>query len=258
MVSLVLCVASLCTLLQTVSPSGWNPDLQVQESRNYLSDARVKNIQDILLLHDSYEQNAPHNPQINLASHEHRPRQDKRTPAYRPENPRSDSSKYRPHQTQGYEIYEETDLPSANVQQNSFREHSSGNTRLSDPAVSEGSLNYQQKKSAVHQIHHRKPTGLSGNTDGLSVTEGSSNYAYMIVRPQGDVRDLKTKLSVPGVTLAYQTTPTEFRGNPGFLPNSHVSLGQYVHTVPLLTCTDAAGHANKCLSSCCSPVSLFS
>jgi hypothetical protein len=244
MASLVLCVASLCTLLHTVSPSGWNSDLQVQESRNYLSDARVKNIQDILLLHDSYEQNTPHNPQKNLASLEHRPHQDKRTTAYRPEYPRSDLSKYRPHQMQGYEIYEDTELPSTNVQQSSFREHSNGNTRLLDPAVSEGSENYQKKKSTVHQILHRKPTGLLEGV--LSLTEGSSHYPYLNVRPQGDVRNHRTRLSVPGVKLAYQTTPTEFRGNSGVLPNSHASLGQYVQTMPLLTCTD------KCQTFCCS------
>jgi hypothetical protein len=117
-------------------------------------------------------------------------------------------------------------------------------------------VDYQKRKSTVHQSHHRKPTGLL--EDGLSVTEGSSNYPYMIVRPQGDVRNHRTKLSVPGVTLAYQTTPPEFRGDSAVLPNSHVSLGQHVHTVPLVTCTDAAGHANKCLSFCCSPLSLFS
>jgi hypothetical protein len=216
----------------------------------------VKNIQDILLLHDSYEQNTPHNPQRNLASHENRPRQDKRTPAYRPQYPRSDSSKYRPHQTQGYEIYENPDLPSTNVQQSSFRKHSSGNTRLSEPAVTEESVGYQKKKSTLHSTHHREPTGLI--EDGLSVAQGSLNYPYMIVRPQGDVRNHRTKLSVPGVTLAYQTTPTEFRKNSGVPPNSHVSFGQYVHTVPLVTCTDAAGHANKCLSFCCSPGSAFS
>lgn len=218
MVSFVLCVASLCTLLHIVSPSGWNADLQVHESRNYLSDARVKNIQDILLLHDSYEKNTPHNSQRNLASLEHRPHQDKMTPAYRPEYPRSDLSKYKP-QTQGYEIYEETELPSTNVQQSSFREHSGGSTRLLDPAASEGSVNYQKTKSTVHQIHHRKPTGLL-------VTEGSPNYAHMIVRPQGDVKNHRTRLSVPGVMLAYQTTPTEFPGNP------QASLGHHVHQCP--------------------------
>ncbi|XP_023719223.1 uncharacterized protein LOC111870862 [Cryptotermes secundus] len=237
MVSLLLCVASLCTLLQTVSPSGWNSDLQVQESRNYLSDARVKNIQDLLLLHDNYEQNQPHNPQRNLENLENRPQQHKRTPAYRPEYPTSDLSKYRQHQTQGYEIYEETDLPSTIVQQNSFREHSSGKTQLLDPAVSEGSVNYQKMKSTVHQSLHRKPTG------GLSVTEGLSSYPYMIVRPQGDVGNHKRRLAVPGVMLAYQTTPTTFQGSSGVLPpNSHASLGQYVHKMQFLTCTDARGH----------------
>jgi hypothetical protein len=170
-----------------------------------------------------------------LASVEHRPSQQKRIPEYRQEHPRGDLSNYRPHQTRGYEIYEDSDLPTINVQQSSFREHSSGNTRLLDPAISEGSVNYQKQKSAVRQIYHGKPTGLS-------VTEGLTEYPYAIVRPQGEVRNHRKRLSVPGVMLAYQ-------GNSGVPPNSHASLSQYA----LLTCTDATGHTDKCQYFCCSP-----
>jgi hypothetical protein len=235
MASLVLRIASLCTLLHTVSPSGWNSDLQVQESRNYLSDARVKSIQNNLLLHDTYAPSTRHNPQSNMPSHDYRPRQDESTPTYRPQNPRTDSSKYRPHQTQGYETYEEPDEPSTNLQQSSFQVHSSGSTRLSDSTVSKGNMNYQKNKSTVHQIYHRKPIGLLENTHDVSVIEGSSNYPYIIVRPQGDMRNHRIKPSAPGGTLVYQTAPTESQGNSGVLPNSHVSLGQYVETVPVLT-----------------------
>jgi hypothetical protein len=228
MASLVLVVASLCKLLPSVSPSGRSADLELQESRNHLSDARVKSIQDILLLRDSYVPNTSHSPDSNLATRDHKTRQDVSTTAYRPEHPRIDPSRFRAQPTGGYEIYEEPDVPSTNAERSPFQGYSTGKTRLSSLAVAEG-------KSTVHQIDRRKPTGLA-------VPEGSSQYPHVIVRPQGDLRNHRTELSAP----------TELRGN------SQLSVGQNLQTLPLLACTDATGHASLCHSFCCAPLRPFS
>lgn len=203
-------VLPFCALLQTAILAQWNCDLQVQESRNFLSDARVRSIQDILLLHDNYSPNTPHNPQSNG----YRPDEDI-NPPYTHQYPRSEGIRYRPHQTQGYEIYEEPDLPGSNTQQSTSLQTSNGYSWIPDPTSSKGNVNLQKMK-----------TGLS--------EPGLSYYPYIFVRSQGDGKIQKIKPSVPSVKLAHQGTPTQFQGNVGVLTNSHVSRGHYLQAMTVI------------------------
>jgi hypothetical protein len=204
MVTHVLFMLLFCALLRTASLNQWKCDLQVQESRNFLSEAKVKSIQDILLLRDSYSPNTPHNPQSSLPHHDYRPHQDI-NPSYIGllHYPGSVSSRYRPHQTQGYEIHEEPDLPGTSVLS------SDAYMWIPDSASAKGNLNLQKMKP------------------GLSASD-LSYYPYTAVTLHGDGKKHKIQPSVPSVKLTYQGTPTQFQGNMDILPNSRVSSGQHL------------------------------
>jgi hypothetical protein len=225
MLSHILCVLLFYTLLHTASLTGWNPDLRGHRSRSYLSEAKVKSIQDILLLQDSYSPTTPHIPQSNVPSHGYRSHQ-KHNPLNGPQYTVSDSSGYRPYQKNGYEIYEEPDDPGSNVEQTASQQPNSGHLGLPSSTLSTRKANLQ-----VHQIYRGKPTELLEDAVGVPEPGGVSSYQ----RPQAHLNNKDIKPPAPRVTLMYQTAPTQFQGNVGILPNFHGSYGQYPETLSGLT-----------------------
>jgi hypothetical protein len=143
MVSHIVCMLLFCTLLHTASLTGWNPDLQVQRSRGYVSEAKVKSIQDILLLPDSHSSNSPHIPQNNMPSHGYRSHQKHNNHLSGPQHTVGDSSWYRPHQKKGYETYEEPEERGSDVQQSAHQQPNSGNLGLPSSALSKRKANLQ-------------------------------------------------------------------------------------------------------------------
>ena len=226
MVSRIVCVLLFCSLLHTVSLTGWNPDLQVQRSRNYVSEAKVKSIQDILLLPDSPSPNSPHIPQNNMPSHGYRSHQKHSNQFSGPQHTVGDSSWYRPHQKKGYETYEEPEELGGNVQQSASQQPNSGNLELPTSALSTRKANHQ-----LHRIYGRKPTELLQDAVGVSELGGVSRNQ----RAQGHLNNVEIKSPTPGVTLMYQTSPTQFPGNVGVFPNPHIMYGQYPEILPGLT-----------------------
>jgi len=225
MVSNIACALLFCALLHTASLTGWNPDLQVQRSRGYVSDAKVKSIQDILLLPDSPSSNSPHIPQNNMPSHGYRSHQKHSNHFSGPQHTVGDSSWYRPHQKKGYEIYEEPEETDSNLQQRTSQQHSRGNLELPSSASSTRKANLQ-----LHRAYGRKPTELLQDAAGVSELGGVSSY-----HRQGHLNNVEIKSPTPGVTLMYQTSPTQFPGNAGVLPNPHIMYGQYPEILPGLT-----------------------
>ncbi|XP_021932760.1 uncharacterized protein LOC110836176 [Zootermopsis nevadensis] len=214
MVSHAVFVLPVCALLQTASPTHCNRDLQVQESRNFISDARVKSIKDILLLRDNYSANAPQNSLSNVLHHGYRPHQEDINRPFMHQQPRSESSRYRPRQqTQSYEIYEKPDLPDSNPQQNIFLQPSYA--WIPDSTSSKINMNLQEIRPSISESN-------------------LSYYPYIIMRSQEDGKKQKIKSSVPGVKLAHQGAPTHLQGNAGVSPSSHVSRGQYLQALTLL------------------------
>jgi hypothetical protein len=224
MVSDIVCVLLFCTLLHTASLTGWNPDLRLQGSRNYVSEAKVKSIQDILLQPDSSASNLPHFPQSNAPSQGHRSHQKYNN--HGPQHTVSDSSWYRPHQKKGYEIYEEPEEPGSNLQQSVSQQPNTGNLGLPYSALSTGKTNLQ-----VHRLYSRKPTELLEDTVAVSELGDASRYQ----RPRGHLDEVEIKSLTPGLTLMYQTSPTHFPGNVGGFPNPHIMYGQYPEILPGLT-----------------------
>lgn len=226
MVSHVVCLLLFCTLLHTASLTGWNPELQVQRSRSYVSEAKVKSIQDILLLPDNPQSNSPHIPQSNLPSHGYRSHQKQSSQFSGPQHTVGDSSWYRPHQKKGYETYEEPEEPGRNVQQNTSQQPNSGNPELPTSALSTRKANLQLRRT-----YGRIPTELLQDGVGVSELGGVSSYQT----PRGQFNNVEIKSPTPGLTLMYQTSPTQFPGNVGVLPNPHIMYGQYPEILPGLT-----------------------
>jgi hypothetical protein len=190
-----------CVLLRTTSLTRCNRDLQVQESRSFLSDAKVKSIQDVLLLNDSYTPSKPLSPQSNRRHHGYRPHQDTH-------QSRSELSRYRQQQKHGYEIYEEPDVPGSNTQRSTSLQPSNGYLWTPAFASSKGNVKLQKMNPGLSE-------------------PGLLYYPYIIVRSQEDGTKQLVKPTVSGVQLPYQGTSTQFRGNAGDLLNCHVSRGQY-------------------------------
>ncbi|GFG29947.1 hypothetical protein Cfor_05463 [Coptotermes formosanus] len=227
MLSHIICVVLFCTLLHTASLTGWNPDLQVQRSRSYLSEAKVKSIQDILLLQDSYSHNMPHIPQTIVPSHGYSSHQKHSNPLNGPQYTVSDSSWYKPYQKKGYEVYEEPDEPGSNVERSSSQQPNSGHLGLPRSPLSTKKANPQ-----IYQADRRKPTVLLENAVDLSEAGGVSSHH----RPQGHLTNKDVKFPPPRVTLMYhQTSPTQFQGDVRILPQFHVPYGQYPEVLPGLT-----------------------
>jgi len=191
-----------------------------------VSEAKVKSIQDILLLPDSPSSNSPHIPQSNMPSHGYRSHQTHSNHFSGPQHTVGDSSWYRPHQKKGYETYEEPEERGSNVQQNSYQQPNNGNLELPSSALSTRKANLQ-----LRPIYGRKPTELLQDEVGLSELGGASSYQ----RPQGQLKNVEIKSQTPGVTLMYQASPTQFPGNVGVFPNPHIMYGQYPEILPGLT-----------------------
>jgi hypothetical protein len=219
MVYHTLRVIPLCTLLHTASLTEWNSDHQLQESRHYISDARVKSIQDILLLQDNYSSHVPHNPQSNEPKQGLRAHLDHSNPPYSQQYPQHDSSRYRPHNTQGYEIYEQPDLPESNSKQNAFQQPSVGYLWIPGSTPSQEFAYLQHKKHSVHHIQHRKPSELLGNTAGMSESGGVSNYPYTNMRPD---------------KLTYQATPPQSQGTATLLSHSLPKFHAPQYLLPMI------------------------
>jgi len=226
MVSHIVCMLLFCTLLHTASLTGWNPDLQVQRSRGYVSEAKVKSIRDILLLPESPSSNSPHIPQTNTPSHGYRSHQKHNSHLSGTQHTAGDSSWYRPHQKKGYETYEEPEEPGSNVQHSASQQQNSGNLELPSSALSTRKANLH-----LHRTYGRKPTELLQDAVGVSELGGVSSYQ----RPNGHLNNVEIKSPTPGVTLMYQTSPTQFPGNVGVLPNPHIMYGQYPEMLAGLT-----------------------
>jgi hypothetical protein len=191
-----------------------------------VSEAKVKSIQDILLLPDSASSNLPHISQSNVPSHGYRSHQKHSNQLRGPQHTVSDSSWYRPDHKKGYEIYEEPEEPGSNLHQSASQQPNIGNLGLPTSTLSTRKANLQ-----FRHTHSRKPTELLEDAVGVSELGGVSSYQ----RPRGYLNDVEIKSPTPGVTLMYQTSPTHFPGNVGIFPNPHVMYGQYPEILPGLT-----------------------
>jgi hypothetical protein len=190
-----------------------------------VSEAKVKSIQDILLLPDIPSSNSPHIPQSNIPSHGYRSHQKHSSHLIGPQHAVGVSSWYRPHQKKGYEIYEEPEETDSNLQQSASQQPNSGNLELPSSALSTRKANRQ-----LHHTYGRKPTELLQDAVGVSDLGGVSSY-----HRHGHLNNVEIKSPTPGVTLMYQTSPTQFPGYAGVLPNPHIMYGQYPEILPGLT-----------------------
>lgn len=190
-----------------------------------MSEAKVKNIQDILLLPDKSSPNSPQIPQSNVPSHGYRSHQKHSNQLSGPQSTVSDSSWYRPQLRKGYEIYEEPDEPGGNVQPSASQQKNSGNLRLlsSDLPTRKDNLQFLR-------MYGRKPTEILEDAVGVSEFGGVSSYQ----RPQGYLNNVEIQSPTSGVTLMYQTAPGQFPGNVGVFPNPHIMYGQYPEILPAL------------------------
>jgi hypothetical protein len=161
-----------------------------------------------------------------MPSHGYRSHQKHNSQFSGPQYTLGDSSWYRPHQKKGYEIYEEPEEPGSNVQQNYSQQPNSGNPELPSSALSTRKANLQ-----LRRIYGRRPTELQKDEVGVSELGGVSSYQ----RLQGQLNNVEIKSPMPGVTLMYQNSPTQFPGNAGVFPNPHIMYGQYPEILPGLT-----------------------
>lgn len=226
MLSHIVCVLLFCTLMHAASFPEWNHDLQLQRSRSYMSEAKVKSIQDILLLQDSYPPNTPHIQQNLLPSHGYSSHQKHGNPLAGPQHLVSDSSWYSPNQEKGYEIYEESDEPGSNVEKSEFQRPNSGYLGRPSSILSKRKANLQ-----FHQIYGTKTTDPLENAFGVSESGGVSSYQ----RQQGHLNNKEVQSPASRVTQIYQTFPTQFQRNLSVLPKPRAWYGQYPGTLPGLT-----------------------
>jgi hypothetical protein len=180
-----------------------------------MSEAKVKSIQDILLLQDSYPPNTP--------SHGYSSHQKHGNPLAGPQHLVSDSSWYSPNQEKGYEIYEESDEPGSNVEKSAFQRPNSGYLGRPSSILSKRKGNLQ-----VHEIYVTKTTEPLENAFGVSESGGVSSYQ----RQQGHLNNKEVQSPASRVTQIYQTFPTQFQG---VLPKPRAWYGHYPGTLPGLT-----------------------
>jgi hypothetical protein len=153
-----------------------------------------------------------------MPSHGYRSHQKHSNHLSGPQHTVVDSSWYRPHQKKGYETYEEPEETGSNVERSASQQPKSGDLGMPISALSTRNANLQ-----LHHIDGRKPTELLEDAVGVSELSGVSSYQ----RPQGHLNNVEIKSLTPGVTLMYQTSPTQFPGNVGVFPNPHIMYGQY-------------------------------
>jgi hypothetical protein len=153
-----------------------------------------------------------------MQSHGYRSQQKHSSHLNGPQHTVGDSSWYRPHQNGGYETYEEPEELVSNVQHSASEHPNSGKLELPSSALSTRKANLQ-----LHRVYSRKPTELLQDAIGVSELGGVSSYQ----RPRGHLNNVEINSPTPGVTLMYQTTPTQFPGNVDVFPNPHIMYGQY-------------------------------
>jgi hypothetical protein len=83
-------------------------------------------------------------------------------------------------------------------------------------------LSTRKEYLQLNHIYGRKPTELLRDAVGVS--------SYQ--RPEGRLKNFEIKSPTPGMTLMYQNSPTQFPGNVGVFPNSHIMYGQYPVMLP--------------------------